>query len=114
MPAEIDTLKLMEHIDRKFDDADRKRSDGLAVVHAKIDDHAREARESFDGFRTETTAALGALSVQLGKHDTRIGSIESKASAEKVRADGWWKTGATIVLGGGGLATLMEWLRGDR
>lgn len=114
MTPEIDTKWLIAHIDKKFEDADKKRASGLEIVHKKIDDHAREARESFDGFRTETTAALGALSVQLGKHDTRIGSIESKASAEKVRADGWWKTGATIVLGGGGLATLMEWLRGDR
>lgn len=107
-----DTMKLIEHIDRKFEDADRKRAQGLEVVHRKIDDHATEARESLNAFRSETTAALGGLSVELGKHDLRIDSIESKASAEATRADGWWKTGATIVLGGGGLATLLEWLRG--
>ncbi len=112
MPAEIDTMRLLEHIDTKFADADRKRADGLAIVHAKIDDHAREARESLSEFRTETTAALGTLSVELGKHDLRIGSIERGKAAAETRADGWWKTGASILLGGGGLAALLEWLRG--
>lgn len=114
MPAEIDTMRLLEHIDSKFADADRKRADGLAIVHAKIDDHAREARESLGEFRSETTAALGTLSVEIGKHDTRIGAIESKASAQATRADGWWKTGATVVLGGGGFATFLEWLRSGK
>lgn len=112
MTPEIDTMQLIEHIDRKFEDADRKRADGLAVVHRKIDDHAREARESFDAFRGETTSALGSLAVEIGKHAERIGSIENKASAEKARSDGWWKTGATIVLGGGSFHALLEWLRG--
>ena len=112
MPAEIDTMRLLEHIDSKFAEADRKRATGLEIVHAKIDDHAREARESLGEFRAETTAALGSLSVELGKHETRIGAIEGKASAEKARADGWWKTGATIVLGGGGITAFLEWLRG--
>lgn len=112
MPAEIDTLELIRHLDRKFEDADRKRADGLAIVHRKIDDHAREARESLGEFRTETTAALGALSVEIGKHETRLGSIEGRAKTDDERASGWWKTGATIVLGGGGLATLLDWLRG--
>lgn len=112
MPAEIDTMRLIEHLDAKFAEADRKRGASLEVVHRKIDDHAKEARQSLGEFRTETTAALGQLSVEIGKHDTRIEAIESGASSEKARADGWWKTGATIVLGGGGLATLLEWLRG--
>lgn len=111
MPADIDTMRLLEHIDGKFAEADRKRAEGLSIVHAKIDDHAREARESLGEFRSETTAALGTLSVEIGKHDTRIEAIEAKASAEATRADGWWKTGAAIVFGGGSLATLLEWLR---
>lgn len=111
MPAEIDTLKLLGHIDSKFAESDAKRSASLDLVHKKIDDHAREARESLGEFRTETTAALGSLSVELGKHDLRIGSIEAAARADDARTDGWWKTGATIVLGGGGFATLLEWLR---
>ena len=112
MPAEIDTMRLLEHIDTKFADADRKRADGLAIVHAKIDDHAREARESLGEFRAETTAAMGALSVEIGKHATRIGAIESSRAGEAARSDGWWKTFAAIVLGGGGLATLFVWVRG--
>lgn len=112
MTPEIDTKWLIDHIDKKFADADRKRADGLEIVHKKIDDHARVARDALDAFRGETTAALGSLAVEIGKHDQRIGSIENRASTEKVRLDGWWKTGATIVLGGGGLATFLEWLRG--
>ena len=112
MPAEIDTMKLIEHIDRKFEDADRKRADGLSVVHRKLDDNSQQARDSLDAFRTETTAALGGIGVQLGKHELRLDSIESKAANEDSRADGWWKTGAAVVLGGGGLHALLEWLRG--
>lgn len=111
MPAEIDTMRLLEHIDSKFADADRKRAEGLSVVHAKIDDHAREARESLGEFRAETTAALGSLSVEMGKHATRIGAIESSRAGEASRVDGWWKTAAAIVFGGGGLATFLEWIR---
>lgn len=111
MTPEIDTMKLIEHIDRKFEDADRKRAQGLEVVHKKIDDHAREARDSFDGFRSETTAALGALGVELGKHDLRIDAIEGRAMKDDANVAGWWKTGAAIVFGGGGLATFLEWLR---
>ncbi len=111
MSAEIDTMRLLEHIDSKFADADRKRADGLAIVHAKIDDHAREARESLAEFSRETTAALGGLSVRVGQHETRIGAIEARKASEATRADGWWKAGATVVLGGGGFATLLEWLR---
>lgn len=112
MPAEIDTMRLLEHIDGKFAEADRKRADGLAIVHAKIDDHAREARESLGEFRFETTAALGGLAIELGKHETRIGAIESGRAGEKSRVDGWMKTGAAAVLGGGSLWTFLEWLRG--
>lgn len=112
MPAEIDTLKLLEHIDRKFKDADDKRSAGLTAVHEKIDDHANEARASLAAFSETTTSALGKIAVELGKHETRIDAIETARSGEATRSDGWWKTGATIVLGGGGLAAFMRWLEG--
>ena len=103
MPAEIDTLKLLDHIGAKIDG-----------VHAKIDDHAKEARTSLLEFRTETTAALGTLAVEIGKHETRIDAIEGVHNTESTRADGWWKTGAAIVLGGGGLTAILEWLRSGK
>lgn len=110
MPDSASTLEIIRHLDEKFAEADRKRSNGLEVVHRKIDEHAREARESLDGFRTETTAALGALSVQLGKHDTRIGAIESGRSKEDAKAEGRMLAAAKILLSGGGLAALYEFL----
>ncbi len=109
MPAEIDTMRLLEDIDGKFAEADRKRADGLSAVHAKIEDHAREARENLGEFRSETTAALGSISVKLGQHETRIKAIESARADEASRTDGWWKTAAGVVLGGGWLWHFFGW-----
>lgn len=113
MPAEIDTIALLNHIDGKFADADRKRADGLAIVHSKIDDHAREARDSLAAFRTETTAALGSLSVEIGKHDTRLDAIEERESTSDAKVEGRMLAAAKIILSGGGLAALYEVLRGS-
>ncbi|MDX2018224.1 MAG: hypothetical protein SFY95_11395 [Planctomycetota bacterium] len=112
MPAEIDTKWLVDHIDRKFKEADDKRALGLTAVHQKIDDHANEARSSLAAFSHETTAALGAIRRELGQHETRIDAIEAAKTAAATRADGWWKAGATIVLGGGGLTALIRWMEG--
>lgn len=101
MPAEIDTMQLISHIDRKFGEADEKRRHGLELVHAKI-----------DAFRGETTAALGEINVQIGKHDTRIGAIESSRSKEDAKSEGRLLAAAKIILSGGGLAALYEVLRG--
>lgn len=112
MPTEIDTQWLIEHIDRKFADADTKRASGLTAVHQKIEDHANSARESLAEFSRETTAALGKIGRELGQHDTRLSAIEDAKAADSVKMDGWTKAGATIILGGGGLAAFWRWLTG--
>lgn len=112
MPSEIDTKWLIDHIDRKFGEADTKRASGLAAVHQKIEDHVAEARESLADFSRETTLALGKIGRELSAHETRISAMEDAKTAGADRTDGWLKAGATIVLGGGGLAAFWRWLTG--
>lgn len=108
MPAEIDTKWLIDHMDKQFRSADEKRSEGLRVVHEKIDDHAKEARETHQEFALQVTCEITSLGMKIDGHGQRFASMDKAAE----RKDGWWKTAVTVILGGGGLATLIEWLRG--
>lgn len=111
MPAEIDTLQLLGHLDSKFAEADRKRTASLEAVHAKIDENAREARHTLGEFRRETTAAFGRIDTTLGTHDLRIKGIECRETAAAAKTESRMLTAAKILLSGGGLAALWEFLR---
>lgn len=100
MPTEIDTLKLIEHMDAKFRDADEKRREGLNLVHQKIDAHSKEARESLADFSRETTATLGGFALKIGNHDMRIEAVERHRSAGRASWSSWIKLIAAGILGG--------------
>lgn len=101
MPAEIDTLQLLNHIDTKFGEADRKRSESTKALHAKI-----------DAFRGETTAAFGKLSTKVELNEQRIDSIEERETTAASKSEGRMLAAAKILLSGGGLAAAFELLRG--
>lgn len=122
MPAEIDTMRLLEHIDAKFADADRKRADGLAIVHAKIDDHADHADASLKAFAKETTGAFKDVAVQIAKIETTLSGhiatttaqfngIGAERKESSARVDGWAKTFVGSALGGGSVWAFLEWWR---
>lgn len=90
MPAEIDTQWLIDHMDKQFNTADQKRTAGFDAVHGR----------------------LNAMSETVAKHEIRIGSLETNKSKSDDRTDNWARTGATVILGSGGLAALWAWLTG--
>ncbi len=100
MPAEHDTLTLINHIDQKFTEANRDRTAALKDIHAKIDSQGEKIA------RIDTTLALHIENTN-ARFDERD-DAEEKADERK---DTWMRTGATIVLGGGALSAVWGWFK---
>ena len=90
-------MELSEYLDGKFGEADRKRSEGLSIVHKKIDEHSAEFRASDaikDKRAHDLSSQIRALEVKVDGH------LESHASG-KASSAGWLKLFAAGVIGGG-------------
>lgn len=134
MPADHDVIAaITSHLDERLLEQDKMRAAEFKAVYSRIeeerdalmtriDDSSEKKRDLIERYARDTTAAIQAMAVQVGSlatevrmqgtcTDKRIKAIEDAAIVADQRKDGWWKTAAAIVFGGGGLATFLEWVR---
>lgn len=89
MPAEVDTQWLISHIDQKFEDADSRRSEGFGAIHGR----------------------LNTLAKDVADHDARIKAIEKREDTAAANKEGRAMTAIKILLSGGTIAGVLEFLR---